>query len=94
MKALLPYDAISPDSDELKFEKGDIFAVCNELADGWLWATNQRTGESGTVYSDLLVDLHVSCLPSYAHSELPSYCEYNATHIVQTHPGYHGDVTI
>lgn len=60
VKAMFPYHSPTPDTDELEFDKGDIFSVSNELADGWLWAVNQRTGQSGTIYSDLFIDLHVS----------------------------------
>ena len=32
------------DTDELTFQKGDIFFVHNDLGDGWLWVTAHRTG--------------------------------------------------
>ena len=34
------------DTDELTFQKGDIFFVHNDLGDGWLWVTAHRTGNS------------------------------------------------
>ena len=41
--AILPYTKM-PDTDELTFQKGDIFFVHNDLGDGWLWVTAHRTG--------------------------------------------------
>ncbi|XP_064618499.1 ras GTPase-activating protein 1-like isoform X2 [Lineus longissimus] len=55
--ATLPYKGII-DTDELDFMKGDIFIVHNELGDGWLWVTSQRTNESGIVYHGLLEELN------------------------------------
>ncbi|XP_052279631.1 ras GTPase-activating protein 1-like isoform X4 [Dreissena polymorpha] len=46
------------DTDELSFEKGDIFVVNNEMGDGWLWVWSQRTGEEGQVYEELVEDLN------------------------------------
>jgi len=57
---MLPYHEKVADTDELEFEKGDIFKVCNGLDDGWLWAINQRTGDRGIIYSDLVMDIRVS----------------------------------
>ncbi|KAF6025576.1 hypothetical protein EB796_016118 [Bugula neritina] len=57
VKAMLPYHEKVADTDELEFEKGDIFKVCNGLDDGWLWAINQRTGDRGIIYSDLVMDI-------------------------------------
>ncbi|XP_023933304.1 ras GTPase-activating protein 1 [Lingula anatina] len=57
--AILPYNKI-PDTDELSFEKGDVFLVHNELGDGWIWVTSLRTKESGIVYQELVEDLNGS----------------------------------
>lgn len=64
VRALLPYQEKVPDTDELEFERGDVFTVCNEMGDGWLWAINQRTGDRGIIYSDLVTDIHVSMMMS------------------------------
>ena len=56
MVAILPYTKM-PDTDEITFQKGDIFFVHNDLGDGWLWVTAHRTGEQGLVFKDLLADL-------------------------------------
>jgi len=56
MVAVLPYTKM-PDTDEITFQKGDIFFVHNDLGDGWLWVTGHRTGEQGLVFKDLLADL-------------------------------------
>jgi len=56
MVAILPYTKM-PDTDEITFQKGDIFFVHNDLGDGWLWVTAHRTGEQGLVFKDLLSDL-------------------------------------
>jgi Ras GTPase-activating protein 1 len=34
--AILPYSKM-PDTDELSFQKGDIFFVHNDMGDGWIW---------------------------------------------------------
>ncbi|XP_023333542.1 ras GTPase-activating protein 1 [Eurytemora carolleeae] len=49
MVAILPYTKM-PDTDEITFQKGDIFFVHNDLGDGWLWVTGHRTGEQGLVF--------------------------------------------
>ena len=49
MVAILPYTKM-PDTDEITFQKGDIFFVHNDLGDGWLWVTAHRTGEQGLVF--------------------------------------------
>lgn len=36
--AILPYTRMT-DTDELSFQKGDIFFVHNDLGDGWLWVS-------------------------------------------------------
>lgn len=51
--AVLPYTKI-PDTDELTFQKGDIFFVHNDMGDGWLWVTAHRTGEQGMIFGELV----------------------------------------
>lgn len=41
------------ETDELSFQKGDIFTVHNELDYNWLWVTNHRSGERGIIYRSL-----------------------------------------
>ena len=52
------------DTDELTFQKGDIFFIHNDLGDGWLWVTAHRTGEQGLVFRDLLTDLDENIDPN------------------------------
>ncbi|XP_052795998.1 ras GTPase-activating protein 1-like [Mya arenaria] len=71
--AIFPYCKMQ-ETDELSFEKGDIFVVNNEMGDGWLWMCNQRTGEEGQVYEELVEDLNgnidpVESLP-YFHPKI------------------------
>ncbi|XP_053405598.1 ras GTPase-activating protein 1-like [Mercenaria mercenaria] len=71
--AIFPYCKMH-DTDELSFEKGDIFVVNNEMGDGWLWVWSQRTGEEGQVYEELVEDLNgnldpVESLP-YFHPKI------------------------
>ena len=61
--AILPYTKM-PDTDELTFQKGDIFFVHNDLGDGWLWVTAHRTGEQGLVFKDLMTDLDTNIDPN------------------------------
>lgn len=61
--AILPYTKM-PDTDELTFQKGDIFFIHNDLGDGWLWVTAHRTGEQGLVFKDLLTDLDQNIDPN------------------------------
>ena len=61
--AILPYTKM-PDTDELTFQKGDVFFVHNDLGDGWLWVTAHRTGEQGLVFKDLLRDLDQNIDPN------------------------------
>jgi len=63
MVAILPYTKM-PDTDEITFQKGDIFFVHNDLGDGWLWVTAHRTGEQGLVFKDLLSDLDENIDPN------------------------------
>ncbi|PVD19798.1 hypothetical protein C0Q70_20289 [Pomacea canaliculata] len=67
--AMLSYRKAA-DSDELSFCKGDVFVVQNELEDGWLWVTSERTKESGLVPAPFVKDLDgdyepVESLPYY-----------------------------
>ncbi|CAG0896577.1 unnamed protein product [Darwinula stevensoni] len=61
--AILPYTKM-PDTDELTFQKGDIFFVHNELNEGWLWVTAHRTGEQGIVFEELVETLDDSIDPN------------------------------
>ncbi|RXG72389.1 Ras GTPase-activating protein 1 [Armadillidium vulgare] len=65
--AILPYTKMT-ETDELSFEKGDIFFVHNELSDGWLWVTAHRTGEQGTIFSDLVETLDEDIDPNIVFS--------------------------
>ncbi|KAK3861358.1 hypothetical protein Pcinc_032675 [Petrolisthes cinctipes] len=65
--AILPYTKMA-DTDELSFQKGDIFFVHNELSDGWLWVTAHRTGEQGTIFSDLVENLDDDIDPNIVFS--------------------------
>ncbi|KAK4312336.1 hypothetical protein Pmani_016231 [Petrolisthes manimaculis] len=56
------------DTDELSFQKGDIFFVHNELSDGWLWVTAHRTGEQGTIFADLVENLDDDIDPNIVFS--------------------------
>lgn len=47
-----------PETDELSFEKGDVFIVLNEMGDGWLWVKSLRTNEDGQIH-EALVDVLV-----------------------------------
>nr|XP_018914787.1 PREDICTED: ras GTPase-activating protein 1-like isoform X2 [Bemisia tabaci] len=61
--AILPYTKM-PDTDELSFQKGDIFFVHNDMGDGWLWVTAHRTGEQGLIFRDLVDDLDENIDPN------------------------------
>ncbi|KAG0729183.1 Ras GTPase-activating protein 1 [Chionoecetes opilio] len=65
--AILPYTKMA-DTDELSFQKGDIFFVHNELSDGWLWVTAHRTGEQGTIFADLVETLDDDIDPNIVFS--------------------------
>lgn len=71
--AVLPYVKM-PDTDELSFQKGDIFVVHNDMGDGWLWCTLHRTQESGLVFRELLEELDDSVDPNeiypWFHSDI------------------------
>ncbi|KAF2362864.1 Pleckstrin domain [Trinorchestia longiramus] len=71
--AILPYTKMA-DTDELGFQKGDIFFVHNELSGGWLWVTAHRTGEQGTIFADLVENLDQDIDPnvvfSWFHSDI------------------------
>uniref|UniRef100_A0A182K4P8 Ras GTPase-activating protein 1 n=1 Tax=Anopheles christyi TaxID=43041 RepID=A0A182K4P8_9DIPT len=61
--AILPYTKM-PDTDELTFQKGDIFFVHNDMGDGWLWVTAHRTGEQGMIFRELVEDLDPAIDPN------------------------------
>lgn len=61
--AVLPYTRM-PDSEELSFEKGDIFFVHNNCGDGWLWVTAHRSGEQGLIFQELTELLDESVDPN------------------------------
>nr|CAD7425858.1 unnamed protein product [Timema monikensis] len=65
--AILPYTKM-PDTDELSFQKGDIFFVHNDMGDGWLWVTAHRTGEQGMIFRDLVDDLDDNIDPNTVFS--------------------------
>lgn len=65
--AILPYTRM-PDTEELTFQKGDIFFVHNDLGDGWLWVTAHRTGEQGVIFRDLVEDLDDTIDPNSVFS--------------------------
>lgn len=65
--AILPYTKM-PDTDELTFQKGDIFFVHNDMGDGWFWATAHRTGEQGLIFKELVEDLDDSIDPNTVFS--------------------------
>lgn len=46
-----------PETDELSFEKGDVFIVLNEMGDGWLWVKSLRTNEDGQIHEALVDNL-------------------------------------
>eukprot|EP00795_Rhopilema_esculentum_P006419 gene6419-11860_t len=48
VRAKLPYDG-TPDSDELSFQKGEVFVVENLIDSDWLWATSLKSETSGLV---------------------------------------------
>lgn len=68
--AILPYTKM-PDTDELTFQKGDIFFVHNDMGDGWLWVTAHRTGEQGMIFRDLVNYLLFITL--FIRKYLPTY---------------------
>lgn len=55
------------DLNTFSFNKGDVFIVHNELGDGWIWVTSQRTQESGIVYQELVEDLNGGVTPVEAN---------------------------
>ncbi|GAB6026339.1 hypothetical protein CHUAL_012542 [Chamberlinius hualienensis] len=61
--AILPYTKM-PETDELSFQKGDIFIVHNDMGDGWLWVTQHRTGLSGLIFQELVEELDESIDPN------------------------------
>lgn len=74
--AILPYTKM-PDTDELTFQKGDIFFVHNDMGDGWLWVTAHRTGEQGMIFRELVEDLDASIDPNTVFSWFHPNCTKN-----------------
>ncbi|XP_058821414.1 ras GTPase-activating protein 1 isoform X2 [Topomyia yanbarensis] len=74
--AILPYTKM-PDTDELTFQKGDIFFVHNDMGDGWLWVTAHRTGEQGMIFRELVEDLDPSIDPNTVFSWFHPTCSKN-----------------
>ncbi|XP_021354731.1 ras GTPase-activating protein 1-like [Mizuhopecten yessoensis] len=60
--AHLPFSKM-PETDELSFEKGDVFVVLNEMGDGWLWVKAQRVDKEGQIHEALVEDLNGSIDP-------------------------------
>ncbi|GAB1609426.1 ras GTPase-activating protein 1-like [Argonauta hians] len=65
--AILPFSGM-PDTDELSFEKGEIFIV-RDVLDETYWVTSEKTGESGIVYQPLVEDLTDDVLSSMCFHE-------------------------
>lgn len=74
--AILPYTKM-PDTDELSFQKGDIFFVHNSLGDGWIWTTKHRTGEQGMIFLELVEELDPSIDPNKVFSWFHPNCTKN-----------------
>lgn len=74
--AILPYTKM-PDTDELTFQKGDIFFVHNDMGDGWLWVTAHRTGEQGMIFRELVEDLDPAIDPNTVFSWFHPTCSKN-----------------
>jgi Ras GTPase-activating protein 1 len=74
--AILPYTKM-PDTDELSFQKGDIFFVHNDMGDGWIWTTKHRTGEQGMIFCELVEDLDESIDPNTVFSWFHPNCTKN-----------------
>ncbi|KAG5672339.1 hypothetical protein PVAND_002472 [Polypedilum vanderplanki] len=74
--AILPYTKM-PDTDELSFQKGDIFFVHNNMGDGWIWTTKHRTGEQGMIFSELVEDLDPTIDPNTVFSWFHPNCTKN-----------------
>lgn len=52
----------------LRFHKGDIFFVHNDMGEGWLWVTAHRTGEQGLVFQDLVENIDETIDPNQVFS--------------------------
>ncbi|XP_052099193.1 ras GTPase-activating protein 1-like [Mytilus californianus] len=55
--AIYPFSKM-PETDELSFDKGDVFTVLNEMGNSWLWVKSQTTGEHGQIHGALVEDLN------------------------------------
>lgn len=64
--SILPYSQI-PETDELSFDKGEIFVVHNDMGDGWLWVTSQSTALSGIINQELVVEQNGNADPVEAN---------------------------
>lgn len=71
--AILPYTKLAQ-TDELSFNKGDMFIVQNDLENGWFWCCDLRSGQSGTVFSGLLEEVRGEIDPNevfpWFHSQI------------------------
>lgn len=78
-----------PDTDELSFQKGDIFFVHNDMGDGWIWVTKHRTGEQGMIFRELVDDLDVSVDPNTVFAWFHPNCTKNEAvdMLVKSGPG-------
>ncbi|CAG2246074.1 RASA1 [Mytilus edulis] len=54
--AIYPFSKM-PETDELSFDKGDVFTVLNEMGNSWLWVKSQTSGEHGQIHGALVEDL-------------------------------------
>lgn len=54
--SILPYSKLAH-SDELSFQKGDLFILQNDLGDGWLWCRDVKSGNSGMIFSHLVEEI-------------------------------------
>ncbi|XP_035230296.1 LIM and SH3 domain protein F42H10.3-like, partial [Stegodyphus dumicola] len=52
------YDYVAQDSDEVSFIDGDTIINCNPIDDGWMTGTVQRTGQSGMLPANYVVELN------------------------------------
>lgn len=71
-----------PETDELSFEKGDVFIVLNEMGDGWLWVKSLRTNEDGQIHEalvDVLVCNRILTFPDVLWQEV---CEWKIDNMI------------
>lgn len=77
-----------PDTDELSFQKGDIFFVHNDMGDGWIWTTKHRTGEQGMIFRELVDDLDPQIDPNTVFSWFHPNCTKNEAVDMLVKAGY------